>query len=82
MVVIEQDVVVAEPAELELSWQPTNFRLSILGSQVMCTKSCAQSHALSRGQSPDQLHKISRDTSHNLWTQHWSHDMMSQSRRF
>ena len=66
MVVIEQDVVVAELAELELSWQPTNFRLSILGSQVMCTKSYAQSHASSRGQSPDQSHETSRDTSHDL----------------
>ena len=30
-----------------MSWQPTNFWLSFLGFQVMCTKSCALSHASS-----------------------------------
>ena len=61
-----------------LSWQPIIFS----ASSHVHSKSCAQSHALSRGQSPDRSHDTSRDTSRDLPTQHWSHDMMSQSRRF
>ena len=64
--------------ESRVSWQPIIF----LASSHVHSKSCAQSHASSCGQSPDRSHDISRDTSHDLLTQHWSHDMMSWSRRF
>ena len=55
---------------------------NIFGFQLCALKSRAQSHASSHGQSPDRSHDTSRDTSYDHLTQHWSHDMMSRSRRF